>query len=147
MRHLDICSETLTNPHTLRYWQTGALQSPYLSVYAGTKAYIESWTRSLACEMKADGDNVEVLGLIVGEVQASWNREEPTNFMKCSSRRLATDALNKVGCGRRIVTPYIGHDVAGYAVKLMPEWLADTILIGVAKQMKEKDEKIAAKKA
>lgn len=124
---------------------TGGLQSPYLSVYAGTKAYIESWSRSLACEMKADGEDIEVLGLIVGEVQASFDREKPTSFTRCSSRRLAHDALNKVGCGRRIVTPYVGHELAGVVVKLMPEWLADKILIGIAKQMKQKDEQMAKK--
>lgn len=125
---------------------TGGLQSPYLSVYAGTKAYIESWSRSLACEMKADGDDVEVMGLIVGEVQASHDRS-PTTLIKCSSRRLATDALNKVGCGRRIITPYIGHELPGFAMNVMPEWMADAILVGIAKKMKVRDESIAAKKA
>lgn len=125
---------------------TGGLQSPYLSVYAGTKAFVESWSRSLSAEMKADGNDVEVLGLIVGEVQASWNRS-PTSFMRPSSRRLAKDALDKVGCGRRIVTPYIGHELAGLAVGMMPEWLSDMVLIGVAKTMKEKDEEKAQKTA
>lgn len=124
---------------------TGGLQSPYLSVYAGTKAYIESWSRSLACEMKADRSAVELLGLIVGEVQASWDREKPTSFTRCSSRRLARDALDKVGCGRRIVTPYIGHAIPGTVVGMMPEWMADAILIPVAKQMKERDEELAKK--
>lgn len=126
---------------------TGNLQSPYLSVYAGTKAYIESWSRSLACEMKADGYDIEVMGLIVGEVQSSWDREKPTSFTRCSSARLATDALDKVGCGRRIVTPYIGHALPGIAMKFIPERVADSILIGIAKQMKQKDEELASKQA
>ena len=122
---------------------TGRMPSPYLSVYAGTKAYIESWSQSLGVEMKAEALDVEILGLIVGEVQASWRRDVPTNFMRCSSRKLAYDALNKVGCGQRIVTPYIGHAIGGVGLDYMPEWLADKILSGVAKTMKAEDEKIA----
>lgn len=124
---------------------TGGMQSPYLSVYAGTKAYIESWSRSVACEMKADGRDVEIIGLIIGEVAASFDREKPTSFTRPSSLDFAGTALDKVGCGQRVITPYIGHALPILAMRLMPEWLADKILIGIAKQLKERDEQLVEK--
>lgn len=122
---------------------TARVPSPYLCVYAGTKAFIESWSRSLASEMKADGDDVEVLGLVVGEVAASFEREKPTSFVRPSSRAFARSALDKVGCGRRIIAPYIGHDLAGIAMEILPQWVTDSVLIGVARDMKRRAEKIA----
>ncbi len=125
---------------------TGSIPSPYLSVYAGTKAYIQSWSQSLACEMKAAGRDVEVMGLIVGEVAASWGPEKPTSFLRPSSFHFAGSALNRVGCGRRTLIPYIGHALAFAVIGRMPQWLADKILIGIAKQLKENEERVAAKK-
>lgn len=124
---------------------TGSMQSPYLSVYSGTKSYIEGWSRSLACEMKAEGQDVEVIGLIIGEVAASWDREKPTSFTRPSSLKFAGAALDKVGCGRRIITPYIGHALPMKLMHSMPQWVADRILIGVAKELKGNDERLAQK--
>ncbi|KAF7346671.1 NAD(P)-binding protein [Mycena sanguinolenta] len=45
------------------------IPGPWLTVYAGSKAFNMSWSRSLGVELRAEGKNVEVIGLLVGELQ------------------------------------------------------------------------------
>lgn len=53
---------------------TGQLPSPYLTPYAGSKAYIGTWSRSLRAEMLCEKKDVEVLHINVGEVKAQHNK-------------------------------------------------------------------------
>lgn len=42
--------------------------SPYLSLYAGAKGFVTSWSKGLGREMRAEGRDVEVLGIRTGKV-------------------------------------------------------------------------------
>lgn len=118
----------------------GNLPSPYNTVYSGSKAYNLAWSKSLKAEMVAEGKDVEVLGIMVGQTQAQHNKKE-TGFFMPSSRQLATAALDKVGCGRAVVTPFLGHALQLGALGLFPDWLVERILIQKVKELKEMEAK------
>ncbi len=42
---------------------------PRLSMYSGTKAFLMSWTTAVAIELRGEGKDVEVLGIIPGKSQ------------------------------------------------------------------------------
>jgi short-subunit dehydrogenase len=111
------------------------MPAPYLTIYSGSKAYIQAWSRSLSAEMIAEGFDVEVLGLVVGEVQAQHTTSNGGPF-KPSSRAFARSALHKVGCGRALVVPYAGHVLQRWVLGCWPEWLQVRILVDVAKKWK-----------
>ncbi|KAI9715096.1 MAG: hypothetical protein M1812_006214 [Candelaria pacifica] len=116
------------------------LPSPWLTVYAGGKAFNLAWSRSLTAEMQATGKNVEVLGTIVGEVQAQHSTSDTGLFIP-SSRTMARAALGMVGCGRAIVTPHAGHALQMAVVGLLPEWMLNRLLIYISQAAKAEHEK------
>ncbi|CAL5867010.1 uncharacterized protein PFLUO_LOCUS1222 [Penicillium psychrofluorescens] len=95
---------------------------PYLSLYSGTKGFVHSFTRALEAESKAEGWGVEVLGLRVGQVRSAGMDYVKSSFMVPESRTLAAAGLDRVGCGRVIVTGYIGHLLHSLALDLLPRW-------------------------
>jgi 17beta-estradiol 17-dehydrogenase / very-long-chain 3-oxoacyl-CoA reductase len=52
----------------------GQLPSPYLTPYAGSKAYIEAWSQSLRTELLCERKDVEVLHINVGQVRAQHDQ-------------------------------------------------------------------------
>ncbi|KAJ7813095.1 hypothetical protein B0H14DRAFT_3090410 [Mycena olivaceomarginata] len=102
---------------------------PLLAVYAGCKAFNMSWSRSLAVELRAEGKQVEVMGLLVGEVQSSKHPALEGLFV-CTSRTLARSALNLVGCGRHTVVPWWRHAAILGLVECLPNTLVDKIMVG-----------------
>lgn len=92
---------------------------PFLSVYSGTKAYIMAWSGCLHMEMKAEGKDIEVLGLYVGRVQSNQMRRE-TDFMTPSSKVMAMAALDRVGCNRLAVVGYFAHALGAAFLDILP---------------------------
>ena len=117
------------------------IPSPWLTVYAGSKAFNLAWSRSLTAEMRATGEDVEVLGIIVGEVQAQHNSTRDTGLFRPSSRTMARAALGMVGCGKAVVTPYVGHALQMAMVGILPESLLNWLSIRVLEATKAKYEK------
>lgn len=104
---------------------------PYVPVYSGTKGFVDSFSRSLETEMKADGKDVEVLGVRVGSVQSAGNDVE-VNFTTPDSRTMAAEALNRVGSGLPLVFGYWGHALPALCLDYIPrdkliELLANTM--------------------
>ncbi|WP_343674062.1 SDR family NAD(P)-dependent oxidoreductase [Chitinophaga sp.] len=92
---------------------------PYLAVYAGTKAYNNAFSISLAREL----ENVEVISLIVASVHTASNIK-PVTFMRPSAATFAKHVLKIVGCGKKQVIPYWPHAVQIFLVSLLPErWI------------------------
>ncbi len=117
------------------------IPSPWLTVYAGSKSFNLAWSRSLNAEMQATGKDVEVLGIIVGEVQAQHNSTRDTGLFRPSSRTMARTALGVVGCGKAVVTPYVGHALQMAMIGILPESLLNWLSIRVLEATKAKYEK------
>ncbi|KAF1983274.1 NAD(P)-binding protein [Aulographum hederae CBS 113979] len=118
----------------------GVAALPFLTAYAGCKALTLTWSRALAAEQKQLGRDVEVLGIIVGNVQSAMNTSDVT-FWTPSSRQMARAALNKIGCGQKVVVGYWPHAVQMLPVMTMPEWLKDRILGKTMKDSYEEEQK------
>ena len=118
---------------------TAELPAAYVSIYAGTKAYITAWSRSLTAEMAAEGQDVEVLGVTVGEVENQTKKG--SNFFKPTARKMAIRALDAVGCGRALVTAFWPHALQLTVLGLLPIWLQQKVLVGVSKEIKEAESK------
>ncbi|KAK5175177.1 uncharacterized protein LTR77_000314 [Saxophila tyrrhenica] len=106
---------------------------PYLSVYSGTKAFGESWTKAINLEMKAEGHKVEVFHLLVGAVQSGSEAHRKLTLFVPSSRRFAADSLHKVGSGRSVVTPYVGHAMQVALFNAFPQIIREKLFLNVVK--------------
>ncbi|KAJ5162036.1 hypothetical protein N7492_007428 [Penicillium capsulatum] len=95
---------------------------PFLSVYCATKGFVDSFTYALAAECRVHRPNIEILGVWSGAVKTAGFDIEETRFAP-SARKLASGALNRVGCGKTLVWAYFWHWVQGYAFDYMPRWV------------------------
>jgi 17beta-estradiol 17-dehydrogenase / very-long-chain 3-oxoacyl-CoA reductase len=95
---------------------------PYLSAYSSTKGFVDSFTKSLRAEFRAEGKAVEVMGLRVAEVRTS-GYDVKSNLFVPEARVLAAASLDRVGCGQEIVWAYLWHWVQGLSFDILPHWL------------------------
>ncbi|GAA4158991.1 hypothetical protein GCM10022217_21020 [Chryseobacterium ginsenosidimutans] len=98
----------------------GLFPPPYLAVYAGTKAYNNAFSVSLAREI----DDIEIISLITGSVNTGTNRK-PVSFMRPDATTYAKSVLKIVGCGRKSIMPYWPHAIQTFVISLLPERLID----------------------
>ncbi|KAI9695881.1 MAG: hypothetical protein M1836_005998 [Candelina mexicana] len=119
---------------------TAQLPSPLLTVYAGAKAFNLAWSRSLSAEMQATGQDVEILGAVVGEVKAQHSTRD-TGLFRPSSRTMARATLGMIGCGKATVTPYLGHALQMAVVENLPAWILNKLMINVSRKEKAREEK------
>ena len=106
---------------------------PYVSVYAGAKAFNHTWSRAMGLEcderrrspaavdeLLGPRMDIEVLGVVVGSVRSAGNRAAPGFFVP-TSRVMAKAMLDRVGCGRALVTAYWPHGLQLEIVEWLPE--------------------------
>ncbi|KAJ6603589.1 hypothetical protein DFH09DRAFT_1124646 [Mycena vulgaris] len=117
------------------------IPGPWLTVYAGSKAFNMSWSRSLRLELRAEGKDVEVMGLVVGEVQSAGH-PGPVGPIMCSSRTLARSALDKVGCGRHTVAPWWRHAAILALVGCLPEALLNWSMVRTTRRYMEEEKRL-----
>lgn len=92
---------------------------PYMVVYCAAKSYILAFSETLQDEAKTEGKNVEVLGLLIGDVDTPGApKEEKAGVLVIEPPAFARAALNAVGCGEVTVAPGLN------------DWLT-TLMIGM----------------
>lgn len=117
---------------------TAVMPMPYLTVYSASKAYNINFSHHLSAELKAEGKDVEVLGVLVGDTAtASKIPRKAASVMCPSPRTMAKATLQKVGCGRSVVSGYLVHAVQVYALSCLPGWLSGPLLAKEMRKMKE----------
>ncbi|KAN0109988.1 NAD(P)-binding protein [Hyaloscypha variabilis] len=114
--------------------------APYISVYAGSKAFNLAWGASLKAEMRAEGIDIDVLGIVIAKSQSAVVKAE-TSFWVPSAREMARKALGEVGCERKWVTPVWGHAVQQWVLNCLPEVILERVVIGAARGEKGRSEK------
>ena len=111
---------------------TASFGMPYLPVYSGTKGFVDSFSRSLDAEVKADGRDLEVLAVRVGSVKSQGNDVE-LSLSTPGSRTMAAAALNRVGSGFPLVFGYWGHALPGLTL----DWIPRNVVVAMlAKTMR-----------
>ena len=130
-------STTTTNNSTpsliINIGSAAARGMPYISVYAPAKAFNLSWSTSLTLEMSAErkknnnNNNIEVIGIIVGKVSTNA-LQVPVSLFVPNARTMARAALDRVGCGKAVITGYFPHAIQVAGLNLLPEFVAGPIL-------------------
>jgi hypothetical protein len=94
---------------------------PWLTPYAASKAFDIGLSDALAAEMRADGQDIEVLGLIVGSVRSMSNQPTEKSIFIPDSRGMAAAALDRVGCGELSVWGHWAHRLQGIGLNVLSQ--------------------------
>lgn len=114
--------------------------TPYLVTYSGAKAFNMAWSRSLGLEMKGQGLDIEVLGILLGGVATERSRRS-ASLTQPSPRRMAKACLDVVGCGRAVVYAYWFHAIQGLMIDYLPTFVVEKAILGMARGMMAKQER------
>ncbi|KAJ5925870.1 hypothetical protein N7454_007380 [Penicillium verhagenii] len=98
------------------------LQITRVFVYAASKGFVNTFTRALEAEAHAEGQNLDVLVLLVGQVRTASFGVKRSLFVP-DGRGLASAALNRVGCGQVMVWAYFWHWLQGISFDVLPRSL------------------------
>lgn len=98
----------------------GFLPSPYQQVYAGTKAFLCSWSEALASEF--EGRNVHVELLMTGLVCTKLSGAKKPWFFCPSASVYGRNCVSRFGT-TRITYPYSPHELLAMATSVFPRWL------------------------
>ncbi|KAK9462446.1 uncharacterized protein V1516DRAFT_155907 [Lipomyces oligophaga] len=98
----------------------GYLPTPYLSVYSGSKAFLQQWSSALATEVKSQGVDVEfVLSYLVTSAMSKIKR---TSLMIPNPKSFVKSTLTSIGLARgaQLVsytsTPYPTHALFQFVI-------------------------------
>jgi 17beta-estradiol 17-dehydrogenase / very-long-chain 3-oxoacyl-CoA reductase len=116
------------------------IPSPYVQIYAATKAYQMALSSALTLEMGPEKSDVEVFGAYVGIVRSSSFLVK-TGFFVPTSRTMASAILDMVGCRRKIVTPFFPHFMQQFGLILLPDWISSKILVRTVHKLKLAEDK------
>jgi 17beta-estradiol 17-dehydrogenase / very-long-chain 3-oxoacyl-CoA reductase len=98
--------------------------------YAASKAYLMKLSEMLGREMRQTGRDIEVLGIRVGNVWGTGQTVAPaTDLFTPDASTMAKAILARVGCGRHTVVAYWAHVLLFECFKLLPDLLAERMLI------------------
>ncbi len=101
---------------------------PWLGTYAATKAYLVSWTRALAVELKGSG--VRACALCPGTTETRFHRVSGADtgqrfaLPAQSSAEVAQAAMRGIDRGRTVIVPGMLNRVHAVLARLLPSGLA-----------------------
>ncbi|RCV34212.1 hypothetical protein SETIT_7G142900v2 [Setaria italica] len=108
---------------------------PLYTVYAATKAYIDQFSRCLYVEYRSKGIDVQCqVPLLVATKMASIRN---ASFFAPSPETYAAAAVRCIGYEPRC-TPYWPHALLWLLISLVPEPVADRLILGVALDVRAK---------
>jgi short-subunit dehydrogenase len=99
---------------------SGLYGSPYVAAYSSSKAFVHALSGALASEMTLRKTNVEVLGVVVGDVISAGNIFSRLGLATISSADMARDILARVGCGRSVIIGNWIHALQDVSMGWMP---------------------------
>ena len=105
-------------------------QSPNWSVYAASKSYLYSLTKSLALEFKKSG--IKIFALCPGKINTDFDKNagnpDFNNKKKRSSEFIANYALNKIEKNKTIIIPGFENKLKYMFFKYCPEIISNFII-------------------
>jgi 17beta-estradiol 17-dehydrogenase / very-long-chain 3-oxoacyl-CoA reductase len=100
----------------------GVFDLPYQVIYNGAKAFNHAFSTALAAEMRTEGQDVEVLGLITGSVDTPGAPKEDQGGPFCIEPwEMAKSTLDQVGCGEPLIYTNWKHWLTGVMLDLTPQ--------------------------
>ncbi|KAK2733942.1 hypothetical protein FQN57_001925 [Myotisia sp. PD_48] len=113
--------------------------SPYVTVYTATKAFAETFTKSLEMEMQVEQKHIDVRALLVGEVGSGSHVVDET-FLTPSAANYASAAMKRLGSGEVVTAGCLGHWLAASMVAIIPRSVARRMYIHTLLARKAKHE-------
>lgn len=113
---------------------------PLASIYAGSKAFLLSWSASMKLEMEMTHQPIEFLFIQTGLVKSGAEPRRKPGFFIASSRGFAATALDRVGCGKRLVWAWWPHMVFEWFEILPESFFNWSIKMAIASKLKEEEE-------
>lgn len=109
---------------------------PRMAAYYASKAYVTSFTRAVAYDLKEAGSKVYVGALCPGPVNTEFNRvaHSKFSFWGISPKRCVSYAYKQMMRGKTIIIPGLPTRLAASATKLLP--LSLTLRIVAKQQMR-----------
>ena len=114
---------------------------PYLSIYSGTKGFIHAFTNALAIELAAEGNDIEVLEILVASVQTQQNQTDKATLFVPDAKTMARASLDRVGKGSGSSAPYWPHALQQWGMWAMPSALTNKMVAGFLKPLAGKRER------
>jgi 17beta-estradiol 17-dehydrogenase / very-long-chain 3-oxoacyl-CoA reductase len=102
---------------------------PLLGAYPGSKSYMVTLTTMLRREAMIEKHNIEFLCIKYGVVKATGAHPEPPTFFEPSAAVAVKASLDRVGCGRDVVTAYLPHALQLGLLGSLPLFIQDRSLI------------------
>jgi 17beta-estradiol 17-dehydrogenase / very-long-chain 3-oxoacyl-CoA reductase len=96
---------------------------PYMGMYSASKKFDMIFSSALKEEMKQEGKNVEVLGIMTAQVVGTAHDKNKSSLLRPDSRTYARVALDRVGCGEAVVCGWWVHGLMWRFGSLLPRWL------------------------
>lgn len=115
---------------------------PYAVPYGASKAFNMAMSSSLDVEQRAEGTDIEVIGISVGKVTDVGHSNDPVTFFTPGARTMARAALARLGCRKSVVVGYFGHAVQKFIFDLLPASARDNMVIPVMRGYKERTDKL-----
>ncbi|KAK0745435.1 hypothetical protein B0T18DRAFT_306206, partial [Schizothecium vesticola] len=82
---------------------------PLVAPYGSSKSFLGTLADSMALEMRMTGRDIEVLHVRVGPMTGVATIWRPPSWLRPHATTLAQTVLDRVGCGRAVVVPYLPH--------------------------------------
>ena len=128
---------------------TALPSDPLYSVYAGSKAYVQQWTRSMAVEYRAKKVTFQLQAPLY--VATKMAKIRKATFTAPSARTFVESSLGRVGNPPIVTTPYWVHGVLWSILNTIPETAVDyarmSMCLSIRKRaLKKKAEKEKEKK-
>ncbi|CAN6238542.1 unnamed protein product [Urochloa humidicola] len=108
---------------------------PMYSVYVGTKAYIDQFSRCLYVEYKSKGIDVQCQAPLY--VATKMTNFRKSSFMVPSADTYARAAVRHIGYEPRC-TPYWPHSVLWFLISILPESLVHSVRMGMSIKVRKK---------
>jgi 17beta-estradiol 17-dehydrogenase / very-long-chain 3-oxoacyl-CoA reductase len=124
------------------------LPGPYVSVLAASKAFLESWSRSLAAEMNAEGCgriSVRYERLVMCRSRDQPSDRAPVSWKVPSAKTYVKSSLRTVEGGQRVIWGYWPHAVQLFVMLAMPLWVRERLLLGTMRGFMKKEQKQQAR--
>lgn len=106
--------------------ESAELKTPMLQTYAGSKAFLRTWSECLAQEVAGSSVHVELLN--THYVATNMSKIRRSSFTIPSPRDYVAAVLNRCGSSYFSVL-HPGHALAVAAIHLVPEWILQPIVL------------------
>jgi len=105
---------------------TGRVPTPMLSLYSGTKAYIDFFSKCLAQEYKKYG--IIVQSVTPGMVVSNMSKIRKATLLVCSPAHIAKRSIDRLGCEYEI-SPYHIHAILIYVFSKLPLFITESYML------------------